>query len=301
MCYYHYYNYNSIQLEVDGNHLIRPVDVADEFCKHFKSVYNHPCPVVFSSQLSSSELLTLAPVSDSDIIKAINRLKPSKSVGLDGIPGFIIRGCTDVFIPVLKHIFNLSLSQQCFPTLWKQAAIVPVLKKGKSTSVSNYRPITLPCNFSKIFEMIIHDHVSHYLKSKITPYQHGFSKTKSTCTNLVTFVDFIFPLVCSQRQADAIYFDLSNAFDLVPHSLLLHKLSALGLSGGYVNWFCLSGRHSQVRVSGVLSSPFEILSIIIIIIIRCAILSFRNSLYYYYSLSVSIDFSRVFPLVTILH
>jgi hypothetical protein len=79
---------------------------------------------------------------------------------------------------------------------------------------------------------------------------------------LVTFVDFITPLVCSQGQADATYFDVSNAFDLIPHALLLHKLSALGLSGGYVNWFhsYLSGWQSQVRVSGVLSSPFEIIS-----------------------------------------
>jgi hypothetical protein len=68
-------------------------------------------------------------------------------------PDLFIKGCSDVFVPVLKHIFNLSLSQQYFPTLWKQAAIIPVLKKGKSTSVSNYRPITLLCNFSKIFEI----------------------------------------------------------------------------------------------------------------------------------------------------
>jgi hypothetical protein len=147
--------------------------VADEFCKHFQSVYNHPCPVVFPANLSSSELLTLAPVSHSDIIKAINRLKPSKAVGLDDIPRFVIKGCSDVFVPVLKHNFNLSLSQQYFPTLWKQAAIIPVLKKGKSTSASNYRPITLLCNFSKIFEMVINGHVSHYLKSKISSYQHG--------------------------------------------------------------------------------------------------------------------------------
>jgi hypothetical protein len=61
--------------------------------------------------------------------------------------------------------------------------------------------------------MVFHDHISHYLKSKINLYQHGFSKTKSASTDLVTFVDFITPLVCSQRQFDAIYFDLSNAFD----------------------------------------------------------------------------------------
>jgi hypothetical protein len=98
-------------------------------------------------------------------------------------------------------------------------------------------PISLLSNFSKIFEFVIHDHVPYYLKSNISPHKHGFSKTKYTSTNLVTYVDFISPLVGSQRQADAIYFDLSNAFDLVPHSLLLHKLSAFGRSGGYVNWF----------------------------------------------------------------
>jgi hypothetical protein len=205
------------------NHRIEPADVADEFCKHFQSVYNHPCPVAFPTNLSSSGLLTLAPVSYSDIIKAINRLKPMKSVGLDDISGFVIKGCSGDFVPVLKHIFNLSLSQQYFPTLCKQAAIIPALKKGKSTSVSNYRPITLLCNFSKIFEMFIHDHVSHHLKSKINPYQHGFSKTKSGSTNVVTFVDFITHLVCSQGQADAIYFDLS-------------KLSTLSLT----LFFCIS-------------------------------------------------------------
>jgi hypothetical protein len=69
---------------------------------------------------------------------------------------------------------------------------------------------------------------------------------------LVTFLDFVTPLVSSQGQADAIY------FDLVPHTLLLQKLSAFGLSGGYVNWFCsyLTNRKSQVRVSGILSLPF---------------------------------------------
>jgi hypothetical protein len=39
-------------------------------------------------------------------------MRPSKSVGVDDIPGLIIKGCTDVFVLVLKHIFNLSLSQQ---------------------------------------------------------------------------------------------------------------------------------------------------------------------------------------------
>jgi hypothetical protein len=68
-------NSKSIQLEVDGKHLSQPNDVADEFSKHFQSVYNNPCPVVFPTLLSSSEFLTSASVSDLDVIKAINPLR----------------------------------------------------------------------------------------------------------------------------------------------------------------------------------------------------------------------------------
>jgi hypothetical protein len=95
-------------------------------------------------------------------------------------------------------------------------------KSGDYASVSNYRPISILNNLSKILECITHDHVSHY--TKVHPNQHGFSKSKSTVTTLVTFLDVVTPAVRSQRQADAVYFDVSNAFDLVPHNLLLRKL-----------------------------------------------------------------------------
>jgi len=48
-----------------------------------------------------------------------------------------MEGCSGVLIPVLKFICNLSLSQQIFSTLWKQAAIVPI----STALVNNYRPV----------------------------------------------------------------------------------------------------------------------------------------------------------------
>jgi hypothetical protein len=99
-------NSTYVQLEVDTKHLIEPCEVADEFSKHFQSVYNILCLVVFPTLLSSSEFIYsyLAPVSDLDVFKAIKQLRPSKSVGVDDIPGFIIKGCTDILVPVLNII-----------------------------------------------------------------------------------------------------------------------------------------------------------------------------------------------------
>jgi hypothetical protein len=34
-----------------------------------------------------------------------------------------------IFVPAPEHIANLNLSQQYFPTVQKQAAVVPVFKK----------------------------------------------------------------------------------------------------------------------------------------------------------------------------
>jgi hypothetical protein len=76
---------------VDGAFLVEPSAVVDAFAKHFQSVYNNHCPMDPTPLSQSSELLSHAHISDADICKAIKRLKPSKSVGFDVIPGFIIK------------------------------------------------------------------------------------------------------------------------------------------------------------------------------------------------------------------
>jgi hypothetical protein len=70
------------------------------------------------------------------------------------------------------------------------------------------------------------------------------------------------PSVNTQCQTDSVYFDLSNAFDIVPHNILLRKLTNSGLSSGYVNWFhsYLANRQSCVRISGTLSSSYVVKS-----------------------------------------
>jgi hypothetical protein len=78
-----------------------------------------------------------------DVLKAIKRLKPLQSVRLDDIPGFNIKGCLAIFIPILRHILNFSLTQQYFSAAWKEAAVVPVFKRGNHTTMSNYRPISI--------------------------------------------------------------------------------------------------------------------------------------------------------------
>jgi hypothetical protein len=90
-------------------------------------------------------------------------------------------------------------------------AAVAVFLKGSGASVSNSFN-----NFSRLFEFVIYDRVSHYLEFKLNLCQHGFIKSKFTIANLVTYLDSVVPLDCFQRQTGAIRFDLGSQFDSVP-------------------------------------------------------------------------------------
>jgi hypothetical protein len=65
----------------------------------------------------------------------------------------------------------------------------------KLSSFRNCRPMAILNNFSKGFEFIVRYNFSHFLKSNLNLSQHGFIKSKSIFTNVVTFLDFVSPLV----------------------------------------------------------------------------------------------------------
>jgi hypothetical protein len=110
----------SIQLRVDGTCIDDSGDVVEAFAKHFYTSYNHISPPLSIITAFCSDFISLVPISVLDIPKAVKRLRPTKFVGLDNIPDFIIKGCSDILVPVLKYLFNLSLSEKYFPSQWKQ-------------------------------------------------------------------------------------------------------------------------------------------------------------------------------------
>ena len=90
----------------------------------------------------------------------------------------------------------------------------------------------------------------------IRPSQHGFMKSRSCLTNLISFYDRATCLLDEGKAVDVVYLDFSKAFDTVSHSILLAKLAAHGLDGHTLCWVknWLDGRAQRVVVNGVKSS-----------------------------------------------
>ena len=108
---------------------------------------------------------SLHAVHPEDVLKIIKALKNSKSTGTNYIDTFIIKLVAQDILAPLTHIINLSISKATFPSLWKHAKVVPLLKKGDPLIAKNYRPVALLPIFSKILERVIFNQLAVYLDS----------------------------------------------------------------------------------------------------------------------------------------
>jgi hypothetical protein len=122
-----------------GDVFTEPQFIAEAFAEHISSIFNSSSSFnILNKSLSTfSDFLNIPYISDLDVKQAISHLHLAKCIGPDEVPNFIIKGCSEIFTPLLSCIFNLSLLIGNFPSLWKQVAVVPIFKKGNRSLVGN--------------------------------------------------------------------------------------------------------------------------------------------------------------------
>jgi hypothetical protein len=151
--------------------------MADAFNTYFAAVFtsntNSSLPLISPSQ-SSSNFLDSITVSEFEVQSLLSSLSPSKATGPDGVPAYLLKCCSEVIAPCLTVLFELSLQQGVFPSEWKSANVVPIPKKGDAHEVTNYRPVSLFSQVSKVLERMIFRHVSSFIKDYLYDIQHGF-------------------------------------------------------------------------------------------------------------------------------
>ena len=87
----------------------------------------------------------LKTVSVKTVIKAIKSMKKKKSSGIDGVTQECLLNGMEVLAIPLTHIVNTSITSGTVPDSWKEAIVVPILKKGDSTELSLYNPSLRTC------------------------------------------------------------------------------------------------------------------------------------------------------------
>lgn len=240
-------------------------DIVNLFADYFKSNFNdmiiNPAsnPTFSGNSYNSSNInLGLILLSQEDIIQSINDVRNSFRADSDGLSAFLLKKCSESISFPLMIIFNNSLSKGIFADRWKHTFITPVFKSGRKEDVTCYRSISKLSVVSKIFEHAIYNKLYFATKSIIIPQQHGFRCGRSTISNLMVFTDYCISQFEARLQVDAVYTDMSKAFDKLSHEILLHKLRCLGIHSSFLNWFSsyLHNRTCIVKIEKHESLPY---------------------------------------------
>ena len=115
-----------------------------------------------------NESISNVNISESVALQKLLSLKDNKSPGPDGLHSYVLKSCAHTLCAPLTKLFQQSLAEGILPDEWKQAYVIPVLKKGSGHKVTNYRPISLTSIVVKILESVICTELLNFLSENDT-------------------------------------------------------------------------------------------------------------------------------------
>ena len=201
-------------------------------------------------------------ITDEDIRKTICEIDVHKSSAIENISSRILKDAFEVIVPQLTFLFNMSLRTGTFPTVWKNANIIPLQKNGDKTDVNNLRPISLLPLPGKLLERIVHTRLTSYLEENnlLNTKQNGFRKNRSTISTVADFTDDVLKGLNEKMFTTACFIDLRKAFDTVSHSILKKKILKFGINQNIIKWIndYLTNRQQRCIVNSVTSDYLDI-------------------------------------------
>lgn len=252
-------------IEGDYGTLSNPLSIANHYNRYFTKIgpnlarqFGH-CdtdPLDYMGQ-SSAWSMFLKPIKDKELMDIFQSLK-NTSAGYDGIKPKILKEIVEEILQPMLFLTNMSLKKGVFPNVLKVAVITPIHKQGSKNQVKNYRPVSVLCAMSKIFEKVMYNRLVCYLNECNILYKHqyGFRKGHSTDHALLYAVDNILQALDNKMSVVGVYMDLAKAFDTINHKILIRKMQHYGIHGNVLQWFesYLDNRQQKVKYNDILSA-----------------------------------------------
>ena len=204
--------------------------------------------------------LNFPPITPEQTQQIIESIPSSKATGADELSVRLLKIAAPSIAPSLAKLINLCIAKHTFPSLWKQARVVPLHKCGSKSDKNNYRPISVLPILSKVFERHLFNALHNFLSSNNLLYnlQSGFKGHHSTETALITIIDRALNNLDNNCINGFIFADFKKAFDFVDHDVLLEKLRLYDLDDSSLHLMrsYLTSRKQFTTVKNV-SSPLR--------------------------------------------
>ena len=251
---------NSFSVTGQDNYCFSLEEKADLLNRYFTSIstVNDDNASLPAFEYKCQNRLSRIVCTSNEIEILVGLLNPNKATGPDEISNKMLKAVAkEISIP-LNILFNRSFMEGKFSDIWKISNVIPLPKKGDSSDPSNFRPVSLLSNISKIQERIVFKHIYNFLMENdlLYKYQSGFLPNHSTTYQLIDIYHHICQTYDNNQFSCMVFCDVSKAFDRVWHKGLIFKLKQLGLEGELLQWVSdyLSDRKQKVVIRNCSSS-----------------------------------------------
>ena len=199
----------------DGSYTNDNQEKAEILNSYFASVFAVEGPEAlpeFEDRIFAEPLIDI-DINETNIAKAIDKLKASKSQGPDQIHPKLIKECKDPLIKPLQIIFKKSMENSQLPSIWKQGNVTAIFKSGSKTKPENYKPISLTSVPGKLLERLIRDILVKHMEENnlFSKAQHGFMTGRSCSTQLLELMEELTETLDSNGDVDIIYLDFKKS------------------------------------------------------------------------------------------
>ena len=147
-----------------------------------------------------------------------------------------------------------------FPITLKNANVIPVHKKDDPPEKTNFRSVSVLYLLAKVLERVIYNHLGMYMDTFLNKLLGRFRKAQSTQHALFKLLQRWQKELDSSGLVGTILMDLSEAYDCLPHDLIIAKFEAYGLSKSSLSLLLdyLTSRKQRVKIGSSYSIWNEI-------------------------------------------
>ena len=247
-----------------GNWIFDKAVLKDLFTSGYKSLYQTdqvlcellPTPLFcWGVGLSAEESESLAlPISDGEILHALNSMKPFKAPGPDGLhAGFFQRFWMVVGDSVkiaVKGIFDTGVMNP----LLNQTLIALIPKQKGPDCFNHFRPISLCNTIYKIVSKLLVLRIKPFLPALISPFQTAFVTGRRGSDNVVIAQELIYSLGQKKGKMGfmVVKIDLEKAFDRLEWSFVRRVLIHFGFPPSIIKLIlsCISSTSTSLLFNG---------------------------------------------------
>ena len=225
---------------LDGKSLLKSKnEVLDRWAEHFNKLLNVDRTADLHyidslPQLQIAEELDDA-LSKHEVLGAIKQQQNQRAVGLDLIPGELLKYGGEELHSRVWEMFVLMWEKEQVPETFKLSRVRALYKnKGDRSECGSYRGISLLSVSGKVFARVLLNRLRN-LSEKILPEtQFGFRPDRGTCEAIFAVRQL---QEKSREQGQHLYLcfiDLEKAFDCVPREALWKVLRKLGCTEKFI-------------------------------------------------------------------